>query len=200
MPDKMIVERVEKITRLISRFGTWIGGTLMLMAATIIGLEVVLRKVFLLSLGGADELASYALAIGTVWALSFTLMERAHIRVDALYMILPGRLCACLDILSLVSMTAFAGCLTLYAAGVLQTSLDLQATANTPLATPLWIPQGIWVAGLGVFMLVACLLLLLAVSALVRGNIRNVHRIAGTKSVGEELEEGLAATQVVERT
>ncbi len=191
----MPLTRLIEITNLISRIGTWIGGSLMLFASGIIGLEVILRKIFLISLGGADELASYALAIGTVWALSFTLIERAHIRVDALYMVLPGWLRAGLDLLALVAVTVFAGFLTWYAAGVLLTSIDLQATANTPLATPLWIPQGIWVMGLGLFVIIALLLTALTLLALIRGRVEDVNRLAGTKTVSEELEEGFAATQ-----
>lgn len=39
----------------------------MLLAAVLIGIDVVIRKFFATSIGGADELAGYALAIGTSW-------------------------------------------------------------------------------------------------------------------------------------
>lgn len=191
----MSLERLETLIHLFARAGTWLGGTLMVLAAFIIALEVILRKIFLVSLGGADELASYALAIGTVWALSFALIERAHIRVDALYMILPAPLCVVLDLLSLASISTVAALLSWYAHGVLMTSIELGATANTPLATPLWIPQGIWVIGLFSFLITAVCLFVLTALAAVKGNTRKVQNLAGTKTVNEELEEGLAAVQ-----
>ena len=165
---------------------------MMLAAAVVIGIEVVLRKMFLISLGGADEMASYALAIGTVWALSFALIERAHIRVDVLYMRLPNRIAATFDILALVSVIAFAGVLTWFAAHVWSTSWSFGATANTPIGTPLWIPQGLWVLGLVVFVLTAIVLTWRTSAAFLAGDIASVSRIAGTRSIKETLNEEIA--------
>ena len=53
----------------LTRFGLWFGGALILAAAVLIGVDVTLRKFFNASIGGADELAGYALALGTAWSL-----------------------------------------------------------------------------------------------------------------------------------
>ena len=45
----------------LTRFGLWFGGGLVLAAALLIGVDVTLRKFFDTSIGGADELAGYAL-------------------------------------------------------------------------------------------------------------------------------------------
>lgn len=176
----------------VARIAVWCGGAMMLAAAIIISLEVVLRKLFLVSLGGADEMASYALAIGTVWALSFALLQRAHIRVDALYVLLPRRLAAILDIVALMAILVFATVLAWYATHVFWTSWDFDATANTPIGTPLWIPQGLWVLGLWLFVVTVAFLVLRTLHALIVGEIDLIVRIAGTKTVEEELCEEIA--------
>jgi len=187
-----VLDKMEQSLRSVSRLGVWCGGLMMLAATLIIGAEVVLRKIFLLSLGGADEMASYALAIGTVWALSFALIERAHIRVDAVYARLPKRLGAAFDILALVSVLAFTSVLTWFAAHVFLTSWNFDATANTPIGTPLWIPQGLWVLGLVVFVLTTTVLILRTTVAFLAGDIDTVTSIAGTKSIEGELGEEIA--------
>ena len=190
-----LLDKMERSLLSVSRFGVWCGGLMMLAASLVIGVEVVLRKIFLVSLGGADEMASYALAIGTVWALSFALIERAHIRVDALYMRLPKRIGAACDILALASVLAFTGILTWFAAHVLLTSWSFEATANTPIGTPLWIPQGLWVLGLVVFVLTTIVLIWRTSAAFLAGDIAAVSRIAGTKSIEEELGEEVAQAE-----
>jgi TRAP-type C4-dicarboxylate transport system permease small subunit len=66
----------------VAQAGLWFGGALVLLAALLIAVDVVLRKVFNASIGGADELAGYALAIGTAWGLGAALLDRTHIRID----------------------------------------------------------------------------------------------------------------------
>lgn len=71
-----------ELARRLARAGVWFGGALIIAAAFLVGIEVVIRKAFTLTIGGADELSGYALAISTSWALAFALLERAHIRID----------------------------------------------------------------------------------------------------------------------
>lgn len=189
----MTLRRLEAVVRGVARLGAWLGGAMMTLAAFVIAAEVVLRKVFLVSLGGADEMASYALALGTVWALSFALIERAHIRVDALHVVLPRRVAAVLDVVALLAVLGFAVILAWYAAGVLVTSWRFDSTANTPLGTPLWIPQGAWALGLVLFAATAFFLLLRALHALITGDFAEVAKIAGARTVKEELDEASAA-------
>ena len=195
----MAYDHIEQLGLRISKLGVWCGGTMMVAASFIIGTEVILRKVFLLSLGGADEMASYALALGTVWALSFALLHRSHIRVDALYQHLPKHLCALLDVLALVSVLAFASVLAWYGFDVWFTSWEFEATANTPLGTPLWIPQGLWVLGLFSFVLTTLLLLTRALGALLRKDLDTVQQLAGTRTVDEELREEIEAVERAEK-
>lgn len=170
----------------LSRYAIWFGGTLMLAAAFLVSFDVVVRKLFALSLGGADELSGYAFAIGTTWALAFTLLQRANVRVDALYIRLPRTVCAVLDIFALLSLGLFVGLLTWQAWAVLETSLAFSARATTPLATPLWIPQSLWLGGLALFAFTWIPLLLRTVAALLGGDIAGVSRLAGARTIEED--------------
>ena len=78
--------------RRFAQCGLWFGGALVFVAALLIGVDVLMRKFLARSIGGADELAGYALALGTAWSLGAALLERAHIRIDSLYVLLarPG--------------------------------------------------------------------------------------------------------------
>ena len=175
------------LARRIARAGAWFGGILLIAAALLVGVEVVIRKAFSVSVGGADELAGYALAISTSWALAFTLLERAHIRIDSLYMHLPVRLCALLDIAGLMLLTAFFALITWYGFGVFQTSWTLGARAMSPLGTPLIVPQLLWVLGLVMFLAIAVLLLARALIALIAGDLASVRRLVGSRTLREEV-------------
>jgi TRAP-type mannitol/chloroaromatic compound transport system permease small subunit len=170
----------------LSHWAVWGGGILMLLAAFLVSAEVLLRKFLLITLGGADELSGYAFAIGTAWALSFTLLRRAHVRVDALYGLLPQRLRAVLDIAALVSLAVFAALLAWHAAAMWETSWAFAARATTPLQTPLWIPQGLWVVGLVLFVVVILALLLRAALALLGGDLPRVQALAGARTIEED--------------
>lgn len=170
----------------ISRYAIWFGGTLVLVSAFVVSVDVLLRKIFLISMGGSDELSGYAFAIGTAWALGFTLLRRANVRVDALYTRLPAALCAVLDIVALLSLALFLGLLTWQAWSVFNTSLAFSARATTPLATPLWIPQGLWLIGYCLFIFTLVPLLLRALLALLTGDLPKVRSLAGARTIEED--------------
>ncbi|BCX18113.1 MAG: C4-dicarboxylate ABC transporter permease [Geminicoccaceae bacterium] len=174
------------LARRIARPVARAGGLLILAAAFLVAAEVLLRGLFAVSLGGADELSGYALAIATSWGLAWVLVERGHVRVDALYTRLPGRLVALLDLLALLVLTGFLALLGQRAGLVLAESLAFDSRATTPLATPLWIPQSLWVAGFALHLLVAVPLTLRAGLALLRGDRATVQRLAGSRTLAEE--------------
>jgi TRAP-type C4-dicarboxylate transport system permease small subunit len=176
-----------------SRWAVWFGGALTIGSVLLISFDVVVRKFFGFSTGGADELSSYAFAISTSWALAFATLQRANVRVDVLYQYLPVRLSAVLDWLSIVALGVFMVMLTFYAYDVVATSWVQNSAANTPLATPLYIPQGLWFMGLIWMCLVLILMLLRASIAFVTGNIDELKALAGVRSTREEAEEEAAA-------
>ena len=173
----------------LARAAVWVGGALLLAAALLIGVEVVLRKAFTVSTRGADELSAYVLAIGSSWAFGFALVKKAHIRVDALVARLPLPVRAVLDALALLSLAALGFFLSSRAYALVARSFARGATANTSLQTPLWIPQGLWLAGLVLFTLLALLLLVRVLWAgLVERDMMVIERLAGAPSVEDEIE------------
>src|SRR5690554_149605 len=173
----------------LSRAATWGSAALLFAVAAYITLDVVMRKLLNISLHGSDELAGYALAISTSWGLSFSLLRRANIRIDALYSRLPQRWTVWLDLLGLIAMGIFMAFVTWFATQMLISSATMNATASTQLQTPLIIPQGLWVAGFMLFMFVLVVLILRVVGLLVRGDTAGVRLVAGIRSVEEEVSD-----------
>jgi len=172
-----------------SRVAIWVAGALTLISALYITADVLMRKITGFALGGSDELSGYAFAISISWALSFATLQRANIRIDALYQHLPTRLCAALDWLALVALAVFIAYLTLYAYDVTMTSWVKNSRSNSTLGTPLWIPQIIWLAGFIWFCIVLALMLIRATLALLTGDMASIRSLTGMRSIEEEAED-----------
>lgn len=179
------LDRWLAVCRRTARLLALAGGVLILAAAGLVAVEVTVRGFFRLSLGGADELSGYAVAIATSFGLAFTLLERGHVRVDALCSRLPARAAALLDLLALVALTGFLALLGQRAGLVLGDTLAFDTRATTPLATPLWIPQALWLAGFALHLLVAVPLALRAALALLAGDLETVRGLAGAPGLDE---------------
>lgn len=173
----------------VNRFGVWVGGTLLFLTSFMIALEVILRKVFSISMGGADELSSYVLAISCSWAFGYALLRKAHIRIDVLYARLPMKARFTCDFMALFSFIVYLAPLVYFAFLVVKTSWDRNSAANTPLQTPLWIPQGLWFAGLVVFLLTTLVLLAATVSRLAKHDRQGAQQLLGPSTLEEEIEE-----------
>lgn len=179
----------------VSRLGVWASGALFLAAAFLVAFDVTARKLFSVSIGGSDELSGYCLAMGAAWSFSFALLHRANIRVDALYKYFPRPVKAAFDVLALIALAGFMVVVSYYAFEVLASSVHFGSRANTPLQTPLWIPQAIWFAGLAFFLVTLFLVGLKAVAAFSRQELAAVDRLVGLPSISEEVDEEIAATK-----
>ena len=73
-----MLDRALKLAGWAALRGVWFGGSLIFLAAITVSVDVIARKLFTVSLGGADELSGYAFAIGCAWAFAFTLLNRAN--------------------------------------------------------------------------------------------------------------------------
>jgi TRAP-type C4-dicarboxylate transport system permease small subunit len=173
----------------VTRWSTWFGGALILLAAFLIGVDVVLRKFFSTSIGGADELAGYALAIATAWSLAAALLARAHIRIDSLYALLPLRLRLLLDFLGLALFIGFVGLIARHGWNVLQQSWSSGSRSQSALQIPTVIPQAIWMLGLALFVIVAALLFAHALGLVLRGRSSEATRAISTRSTQEDVAE-----------
>lgn len=185
-----------KVIARISVFGLWFGGGLILMAAVVIGIDVLMRRLLETSIGGADELAGYALAIGSAWALPAALLDRGHIRIDSLYTHFALRTRLVLDLFGLSLFIAFFGLLAWHAWGIVEQSFDVGARSQNALETPIVVPQAIWAIGLTYFVLVGVLLGARAMALFAAGDPGAAVRLVGTRSAQEEVEDEIRDLQV----
>jgi TRAP-type C4-dicarboxylate transport system permease small subunit len=169
----------------------WVFGTIFIALSFVVTVETLSRKLFNISLQGADELGGYSLAVGSTIAFSLALMGRNHIRVDVFHEMFPRRLQAFLNWFSIVSLAAFGIFVAWVATKVITDTLQYGSTAQTPWATPLIWPQSVWYAGLVVFALVATGYALRATLLLARQRIATLNTDFHPKSAKEELKEEL---------
>ncbi len=143
----------------LSEFFVYICGILLFTSVLMISIEVILRKFFLISFGGADEISGYILGISITWSLSYVLFEKMHIRIDIIYTKVSFQIQKIFDLIALLFTFSFVAILTYFSYDVISTSIIKNSAANTPLATPLWIPQFLWGFGLAFFLVVISILL-----------------------------------------
>lgn len=166
-------------------------GSIFLGLAVVVTVETLARKLFNVSLQGADELGGYALAVGSTIAFSLGLMGRAHIRVDVFHDRFPPRIQAVLNWIAIVSLAVFGLFIAWVAWKVIADTMAYGSTAQTPWATPLIWPQSVWYAGLVIFALVATGYALRASALLFAGRHDALNHEFQPKSAKEELKEEL---------
>ncbi|HYD04383.1 MAG TPA: TRAP transporter small permease subunit, partial [Reyranella sp.] len=116
-----------------------------------------------------------------------------HVRIDAAYLHFPLRVRAVLDVLSLIALGAVT-------VAMLDRCFDLTYSnfiewnrSNTPLRTPLALPQIPWVLGFALFLFAIGVALARTLLALGRGDYGTASRTAGVSSQDEEIESELAS-------
>ncbi len=164
-------------------------GGAVLAAALLIGVDVTARKFFNASIGGADELAGYALALGTAWSLGAALLERAHIRIDSLCVLFPRWLRLALDFAGLALFIAFFGLIARHGWSVVQQSWVSGSRSQSALQTPTVIPQSLWLLGLALFFLIGLALLCHAIILIARGDAAAAEQAISTRSAAEEVQK-----------
>ena len=180
-----------------SLYAVWAGGAMVIFSAFLVTFDVFARKFFNWSMAGSDEISGYTFGISTVWALSFTLLHRAHVRVDALYLRFGPRMRLVLDLVGMLALGGFMALLAWQAWDVFLGSWERDARSISPMQTRLWIPQFFWFAGLAVFIAVFSLILLRSVAALAAGDAAGARRLIGARTVDEDVAEELAGTAAI---
>ncbi|KXJ51417.1 MAG: C4-dicarboxylate ABC transporter permease [Thalassospira sp. Nap_22] len=143
--------------------------------------EILLREAGI-SLGGAEEISGYVMAGVASWGLSYALTELAHVRIDLIRLRLQERGKAFLDLLAIVTLAAVATIVAIQCWPVLSKTIERGSTANTPLETPLWIPQLVWFSGWLWFALCSCALVILTLVLLMRRNFDTADSLVGARS------------------
>lgn len=188
------MNRLQAAAEGISRIGAIIGGAMLLVASILICIDITLRYTMSVTLGGADEISGYALAISSAWGFSSALLSRSHIRIDTVYVRLKSiKARALLDLVSLATLMGFFGMVAWYAWGVVKQSWVSDSHSLSAIEAPLVIPQGLWFAGLVFFVLLCALLLVRGLLAFVAGDYPGLFALIGSKSALAEAEEEIAA-------
>ena len=173
-----------------ARVGAIIGGWWLLVFSGLTCIEIVGRKLYGFTLHGIDEIGGYTLAVVCALGFSYALAHRSHTRVDIVLALLPARGRAVLNAIGMVVLGAVVAFATWRGFVELKDSVEFMSVANSPLQTPMWLPQGLWLAGLAMFASIAIIFAMDAVR-LVFVDWRRVNRIYGPPTVAEEIEEEL---------
>ncbi len=176
-------------TRRLSLWLTWFGGTLIVLSAFLVTLEVILRKLLNISLGGADEISGYAFGVATALAFSYALFERAHIRVDALIGVLPEGLRPILNLFGHLMLVGFAFVVVWMVWGMVGDTLEFNSRSITPMRVPLAIPQIPWLIGWMFFVFTGVLIAVAAVAKYLQRDKAAVQDLIGVKSLDEQIED-----------
>jgi TRAP-type C4-dicarboxylate transport system permease small subunit len=180
-------------TRLLALAGGW----WLLLLSFITCFEVLGRKLLNFSLQGVDEVGAYTTAIVSSLAFAWALVAKSHTRVDFLLAHMPAGLRAFLNALAYALLAGLAVFATLRGWDVLDETLLFDSHSVTPLQTPLWIPQSLWLVGFAVFAVTAVALAVHACWLLVTRPAR-VNQLYGPMTLDQEVE--LEAGAVVART
>ncbi|MDW3221832.1 MAG: TRAP transporter small permease [Paracoccaceae bacterium] len=180
-----------RVLRAVERISTMLAlgaGITIALLAVLITIDIVGRDVFGVSVQGTDEIGGYVLAFVGSLGMALTLMRRGHPRIDLFFRFFPNAVRDTLNVLAQITIAGFAVFMAWQAWGELEKTLRFGAITNTPLQTPLWVPQSIWLAGMIFFALTCCLTSAHAIW-LYFTDRRAVSLFYGSPSVAEEVEQ-----------
>jgi TRAP-type mannitol/chloroaromatic compound transport system permease small subunit len=178
-------------SRQLTRIADWTViacGWWLIALAALTCVEMLGRKLLGFSLQGVDEIGSYTYGIVGAFGFAYALITRSHTRVDFLLSRFSPTLRALLNLLAMLSLAALALLCLWRGAHVVAESIDLGSTAATPLATPMWIPQSIWLGGYLMFAIIAGWAAFDAVRLYLRGKTQVLNERFGPQTLEEEIE------------
>lgn len=171
-------------------------GWCLMAIAVLTCIEILARKFFSFSFQGIDELSGYAMAIVSAAGFTYALATRAHMRITLAFPYLPPVVCSALNVVALITLAAMAMFCAVRGFAEVQASLGthkgdwmdphIWRRANTPMQTPLWIPQGLWFLGLALFAVAATAASVHAIGLLLRDRAL-LDRLYGPQSLDEEI-------------
>ncbi|MGV3652350.1 MAG: TRAP transporter small permease subunit [Devosia sp.] len=167
-------------------------GAIMIVLSFAIAAETILRKFFSHSLGGIDELGGYAVAVVAPLAFIVAAHEQAHIRINVLHGHLPLRTRAWLNVAAAVALSLLALFLLYFTLKTVQDTLAYRSIAQTPWATPLIYPQGVWLVAMVSFAIGTIVIAAHAMGLALKGDWQTLDRRYGPGSAQDELEAELA--------
>lgn len=187
------MERLWRGASVAALWGAWAGGAMILLAALVVSVEVISRKLLSFAFSGSDEIAAYLFAVGTSWSLAHVLVTRGHVRIDVLYGNLGARGKAALDLAAILGLAVLVLAIVDRAGALFLDNLAGANRSNTPLRIPMSWPQAPWFAGFVLFLAVTVLAVLRSVQALIRGDFATVTQTIGVPSQDEEVKGELGS-------
>ncbi|MBL6946398.1 MAG: TRAP transporter small permease [Rhodospirillales bacterium] len=178
---KNLSNSVENGVKAVSRIAYIGGGWLLIILSVLVCAEIVLRKVFSQSLQGVDEYGGYALAVTSAIGFAFAFYEGSHIRIDVLVTRLPRSLRILSSVVAHLSLLVVAWLFAKYAVLLTIESWEISAFANTPLRTPLFIPQAIWAGGMCLFFVALAVRLLKILEGVARKQWQDLVALLDTR-------------------
>jgi len=163
-----------------------LAGVAIAILAVLISVDIFGREVLGVSVQGTDEIGGYVLAFVGSLGMALTLLRRGHPRIDLFLRFFPRTVQDGLHVLAQATMAGFALFLAWHALSEFRETLRFGSVTNTPLQTPLWIPQGVWVVGMGFFAFTACVTTAHAV-LLLFSNRAEISRVYGPPTVEEDV-------------
>lgn len=167
----------------------WLSGALLILAAAIVTVDVIVRKVFGYSMAGADELTGYAFGISIMLSLSYAMIHRSNIRIDAAYQYFPSPLRAILDIFGMILLVGFIGFVAWRAGFLLSDTFEHWSRSITPLRTPLAIPQTLWFLGMAFAVITGITLIIVGLIGILKGDWKTVNQRLGIPTVDEQIKD-----------
>lgn len=165
---------------LVAKGMAYLSGALFLLTSFYITADVIGRKFFHISSAVTDEIGGYALALGGMWALAYTLRTGGHVRIDILLPYLPPQVRLLLDYGALAFMGFFASMIAAYSGRLAFDSFTTNAKAMSFIQTPLYLPQGLMAAGFIMLSLEAIVILALGlVESLHLGRLASLEILQG---------------------
>lgn len=177
--------------RLLSTILALVAGITVPILSILIVFDIISRSLFRYSLQGTDELGGYTLAIVGSLGFAYTLFQKGHPRIDIFLKFFPKRARAMLDIAAYATLAAFAAFMAVYAFAEFSETIAFKTVTNTPLQTPLWVPQSAWIIGTVFFAAVATACTLHTIW-LFKRDPDQIGKLYGPISVEEEVNEYVA--------
>ena len=175
-PLSRIVERLALIVLLV-------GGVGMLFSMFLGVADIVGTQVLLIPVPGPRELTESTMVMIVFGALAYAQIRRAHIRVELLYLNMPPRVRAVMDVITDLAAIAFFGLILSEAISEAQYSYQIKEATTGLIRFPLWPARFTLVAGCSLMILQLCLHLIQDLIRIRTGNdIESEHAIIMQKA------------------
>lgn len=148
LPRSALLARVESL-------GVIFLGGLLFAAVALIVVDVILRYSMNIAPLHSFELTQYFFGVFCAFSFALSMLGSPHVRITVFVGRAGPGVTRVLSALAALSMLYVAIQFALGALGVLLQTISLDATSNSTLEVPMWIPQAAWFAGNLLFVLLA---------------------------------------------